>query len=130
MINIITLKVYYDSVEGSKLVHIYGINSYPFIAILDPRTGEKLIQYQSNKFDACSFCEKITNFLCENEPDFKQNTESDDIIEILETKNEKEVVVIDEKTETNNGHDVNYILLIMYYFIFLVNFFIYSPKRM
>ena len=90
---------------------MYGVNSYPFIAILDPRTGEKLIQYNSSKLDPCSFCEKITNFLCENEPDFKQNI-TDDVIEILETKKkDQEVVVIDEnlkKPESiQNGSVIN-----------------------
>jgi len=97
--NFVFVQVYYDSVEGSKLVNIYNIHSYPFIAILDPRTGEKLVQYQSNKLDPCSFCERLTNFLCENEPDFKPAC---DVVELGGDSNKAsdEIVIVDEQSKT------------------------------
>ena len=82
------IKVYFDSVDGQKLINIYNIVGYPFIGIIDPRTGEKLIQIQSNKFDSCSFCEKITSFLCDFET---PNNEEEEVPEVLV---EEEVQVV------------------------------------
>jgi len=87
-------------VEGNKLVNIYNIHSYPFIAILDPRTGEKLVQYQSTKLDPCSFCERLTNFLCENEPDFKSTS---DAFELANNNNEEVLIIDDKKKVEING---------------------------
>jgi len=57
-------QVYHDSTEGVKYEQFYPIGQYPYIAILDPRTGERLLTI--NKFDALSFSETMTEFLREH----------------------------------------------------------------
>lgn len=44
----------------------YSVNDWPYIAIIDPRTGELLAQWQ--KMDALSFCDIITEFLSNHPP--------------------------------------------------------------
>lgn len=94
--NFVFNQVYHDSGEGQKIINIYNIHAYPFIGIIDPRTGEKLIELQANKIDSCSFLEKITSFLCDFEMpngDVDTNIPSnecvkiDDEDEIVEVKN-------------------------------------------
>jgi hypothetical protein len=75
--NFIFIQIYCDSLDGKKLINYYNIASYPFVAIIDPRTGEKLMQFNSNKLDQLMFCEKITTFLGDyempmNESEFEQ----------------------------------------------------------
>ena len=76
--------------DGKKLIHYYNIQNYPFIAILDPRTGEKVLQFNNTaKMDQCMFCEKVTNFLCENELNVEHFVDE-------AAKEEKEIVQIDD----------------------------------
>lgn len=58
-------QIYHDSYEGSKYMQFYNVMQFPYIAILDPRTGEKMRSW-SNTIDAVSFCEVITEFLMEH----------------------------------------------------------------
>lgn len=102
--NFVFNQVYYDSVEGQKLINIYNIHSYPFIGIIDPRTGEKLIQLQSNKIDSCSFCEKITSFLCDFEMPHGDDEKSVPSNECVKVDDDDEVVELNNK---NNLTDVN-----------------------
>jgi hypothetical protein len=103
--NFIFNQIYFDSFEGQKLKNIYNIHTYPFIGIIDPRTGEKLIQLQSNKLDSCSFCEKVTSFLCDFE---MPNVDDTDVPsnEVVKIDVEDEVVVIndDDKTALSNEY--------------------------
>lgn len=39
----------------------YPVNNWPYVAVIDPRTGEKLVEW--HKIDAVSFCDLITEFL-------------------------------------------------------------------
>lgn len=60
-------KIYSDSLDGKKIVNYYRVKQFPFVAILDPRTGENVHQFNSAKqLDSLIFCEKVTQFLCEN----------------------------------------------------------------
>lgn len=34
------LQVYRDSNEGERFIQFYHVNSYPYLAVLDPRTGK------------------------------------------------------------------------------------------
>lgn len=34
------LQVYHDSEEGQRYIQFYKLNKFPYISILDPRTGE------------------------------------------------------------------------------------------
>ncbi|XP_014772020.1 UBX domain-containing protein 7 isoform X1 [Octopus bimaculoides] len=54
-------QVYHDSEEGRKYMQFYKVNIWPYIAILDPQTGEKLVEW--NKLDHSKFCEYAAEFL-------------------------------------------------------------------
>ncbi|GAB1608688.1 UBX domain-containing protein 7-like isoform X2 [Argonauta hians] len=54
-------QVYHDSEEGRKYMQFYKVNVWPYIAILDPQTGEKLAEW--NKLDHSKFCEYAAEFL-------------------------------------------------------------------
>lgn len=34
-------QVYHDSEEGQRYIQFYKLNKFPYISILDPRTGEQ-----------------------------------------------------------------------------------------
>lgn len=35
-----SMQVYHDSEEGQRYIQFYKLNKFPYISILDPRTGE------------------------------------------------------------------------------------------
>lgn len=37
-----SMQVYHDSEEGQRYIQFYKLNKFPYISILDPRTGELL----------------------------------------------------------------------------------------
>ena len=39
-IDVYLLQVYRDSNEGERFIQFYHVNSYPYLAVLDPRTGK------------------------------------------------------------------------------------------
>ncbi|XP_077515607.1 UBX domain-containing protein 7-like [Amblyomma americanum] len=57
-------QVYQDSEEGQRYVLFYKVVDYPYVAILDPRTGEKVLSW--NQVDAVKFCDAVTEFLTEH----------------------------------------------------------------
>ncbi|KAG1663354.1 UBX domain-containing protein 7 [Nymphon striatum] len=59
--NFIFWQVYQDSEEGRRYCQFYKLNKFPYIAVLDPRTGENLIVW--NKVDELTFCDLVTDFL-------------------------------------------------------------------
>lgn len=65
-------QVYHDTEEGKKFCQFYKVNQWPFVAIVDPRTGENMSTW--NKLDAHIFCELVTDFL--NEHPFNKGSES------------------------------------------------------
>ena len=50
--------------EGRNYVSFYHVDSFPHISILDPRTGEKLLHWQT--ITAKTFCTNVAKFLAEN----------------------------------------------------------------
>lgn len=52
---------YSDTEDGKRYMVLYGINDWPHIAIIDPRTGEKMASWQ--KVDVDSFHETASDFL-------------------------------------------------------------------
>lgn len=54
-------QVYSTSEDGSKYSRFYPIETYPHVAVLDPRTGERQLYW--SKMDACTFAERVTDFL-------------------------------------------------------------------
>lgn len=57
-------QVYHDSEEGGKYIQFYKVKSWPYVAIIDPRTGENMTTW--NKLDPTIFCELAREFLAEN----------------------------------------------------------------
>lgn len=55
-------QVYHTSREGQRYMQFYGVNSFPYVAILDPRTGECL-QTWTSRADSNLLCEWLTDFL-------------------------------------------------------------------
>ncbi|XP_033096455.1 UBX domain-containing protein 7-like [Anneissia japonica] len=54
-------QVYHDSEEGQKYCQFYKVVSFPYVSILDPRTGELLASW--SKLDSVAFCDLVTKFL-------------------------------------------------------------------
>lgn len=61
--NFVFWHVDYDSKEGLRYCTHYKVEKYPHLAIIDPRTGEKVEAYSEMK--AIDFCNVITTFLAE-----------------------------------------------------------------
>ncbi|XP_072525396.1 UBX domain-containing protein 7 [Salminus brasiliensis] len=57
-------QVYHDSEEGQRYIQFYKLNKFPYISILDPRTGQKMVEW--NQLDVTSFLEQVTGFLTEH----------------------------------------------------------------
>ncbi|MGH0170298.1 UNVERIFIED_CONTAM: hypothetical protein FKN15_063988 [Acipenser sinensis] len=57
-------QVYHDSEEGQRYIQFYKLNEFPYISILDPRTGQKLVEL--HQLDVNSFLEQLTGFLTEH----------------------------------------------------------------
>ncbi|XP_077472248.1 UBX domain-containing protein 7 isoform X1 [Stigmatopora argus] len=61
-------QVYHDSEEGERYIQFYKLNKFPYISILDPRTGElscqKMVEW--NELDVATFLEQTTGFLAEH----------------------------------------------------------------
>lgn len=58
-------QVYSDSNEGKRYMRFYNVPSWPYVAILDPRTGECLVEYHHVSRD--TFCDNILTFLNANQ---------------------------------------------------------------
>ncbi|KAM3931722.1 UBX domain-containing protein 7 isoform 2-T2 [Leptodactylus fuscus] len=57
-------QVYHDSEEGQRYIQFYKLSDFPYVSILDPRTGQKMVEWQ--KLDVNSFLEQVTGFLAEH----------------------------------------------------------------
>lgn len=64
--------MYSDSGEGKRYMRFYNIPSWPYVAILDPRTGECLVEYHHISRD--TFCDNILTFLNANQWSPQQQT--------------------------------------------------------
>ena len=45
--SIIFVQVYHDSEEGKKYRQFYKVNEWPYVAVLDPRTGTTLYPFSN-----------------------------------------------------------------------------------
>lgn len=54
-------QVYHDSEEGRKYMQFYKVKNWPYVAVLDPQTGEKLAEWSN--LDHAKFCEHAAEFL-------------------------------------------------------------------
>jgi len=86
--NFIFLQIYCDTSEGQKFISCYNVLTYPFVAIIDPRTGEKLKEW--SRLDVPVFCEAITNFLSDQElpidPSLHSDQSNDDDVKFVSTR--------------------------------------------
>lgn len=48
-------QVYHDSEEGRQYMQFYNIKDWPYVAVIDPVTGENMVVW--NKLDCNTFCE-------------------------------------------------------------------------
>ena len=55
MPHVFYFQVYNDSEEGERYTQYYPVKEWPYIAIIDPRTGENMVTW--HKMDANTFCE-------------------------------------------------------------------------
>ncbi|KAJ6222127.1 hypothetical protein RDWZM_000672 [Blomia tropicalis] len=55
---------YHNNSEGQKYINFYNVRTYPYVSIVDPRTGEKMVSW--NEIDTMTFCDNITQFLSEH----------------------------------------------------------------
>uniref|UniRef100_A0A8C5KZ20 UBX domain-containing protein 7 n=1 Tax=Jaculus jaculus TaxID=51337 RepID=A0A8C5KZ20_JACJA len=60
----IFLQVYHDSEEGQRYIQFYKSGDFPYVSILDPRTGQKLVEW--HQLDLSSFLDQMTGFLGEH----------------------------------------------------------------
>jgi hypothetical protein len=58
-------QVYLDSAEGQRYAAFYSVSDWPYVAVIDPRTGESLRVW--NKIDGSSFCDSLLEFLCQQQ---------------------------------------------------------------
>jgi hypothetical protein len=102
-----------------KLKNYYHIHQYPFVGVLDPRTGELMARFKG-KLDSTSFCEKVMDFLSDHslpiaEFDESLNSNSSDINDITPTdvntfktidNDNDEIVIVDDQSNSKalNGH--------------------------
>ena len=52
---------YKESEDAQRYMTFYPVNEWPYVSILDPRTGELLVT--RNKLEASTFCDLVTEFL-------------------------------------------------------------------
>lgn len=57
----------HDSEEGKMYVRRYNVKSYPYVAIIEPRTGSILWKYERN-FNLDFICNRLTDFISDNQP--------------------------------------------------------------
>ena len=106
-------KTFHDSIDGRKLINYYRIDAYPYVAILDPRTGEKLMQFNRAKIDQFMFCEKVTGFLADYDSpikDFVSESDSNSKTDIIKVDDEDDVVVVNNVNKNglvNGNHNVS-----------------------
>lgn len=62
--NFIFWQVYHDSEEGQRYSQFYKVDQWPYVAVLDPQTGEKMIAW--NKIEPFTFCDLLAEFLVQN----------------------------------------------------------------
>ncbi|KAI1286016.1 UBX domain-containing protein 7 [Halotydeus destructor] len=55
-------QVYKDSAEGMRYMQFYPFTRFPYVAVLDPRTGELLVSWHTI-VDSVTFCDFVTEFL-------------------------------------------------------------------
>ncbi|XP_071478043.1 UBX domain-containing protein 7-like [Diadema antillarum] len=60
-------QVYHDSEEGQRFNQFYKVTDFPYVSIIDPRTGEQMATW--HKIDNESFCDVVMQFLSDHKMD-------------------------------------------------------------
>ncbi|XP_003727826.1 UBX domain-containing protein 7-like [Strongylocentrotus purpuratus] len=60
-------QVYHDSDEGQRYMQFYKVTEFPYVSILDPRTGEQMATW--HRIDNEAFCDVVMQFLCDHKMD-------------------------------------------------------------
>lgn len=60
-------QVYHDSDEGQRYMQFYKVTDFPYVSILDPRTGEQMATW--HRIDNEAFCDVVMQFLCDHKMD-------------------------------------------------------------
>ncbi|VDO94479.1 unnamed protein product [Soboliphyme baturini] len=68
--------VYHDSAEGKRVSSYYKVHEFPFIGIIDPRTGELMEALKID--DPLCFCDRVTSFL-DKHPSLSDSVPSPDV---------------------------------------------------
>ncbi|EFX89353.1 hypothetical protein DAPPUDRAFT_190703 [Daphnia pulex] len=50
--NFLFLQLYMDSEEGQRYMNFYKVNQWPYVAVLDPRTGELMVEWNYSETSA------------------------------------------------------------------------------
>ncbi|XP_066936195.1 UBX domain-containing protein 7-like [Clytia hemisphaerica] len=95
--NFVLWQVHNDTDEGQHYATFYQIHNYPHLAIIDPRTGERMVVWENlgSNPSANQFAELATMFLAENPPftnDMNSSTisiEDDDVVDVTKTDDRK-----------------------------------------
>ncbi|CAJ0626528.1 15185_t:CDS:10 [Entrophospora sp. SA101] len=98
-----------DSSEGSKYINFYPVYKYPHIAVIDPRTGERLKVWDS-QLEPTEFLITVTDFLekysLEEEPNHSESSKKN------KTSDETSAMSVDNQTkaEPQISNDTNNII--------------------
>jgi len=82
---------YNKSEEAQRYLTFYPNHQWPYIAVLDPRTGEKLITWK--RLDVTTFCDLVTAFL-ETYPSFDEKSTTNKYFK--RQKNDENIIDADE----------------------------------
>ncbi|XP_072034045.1 UBX domain-containing protein 7-like [Amphiura filiformis] len=109
-------QVYHDSDEGQRFMQFYKINEFPYVAVLDPRTGEQMASW--TRLDNMSFCDLAIQFLSDHPmfdkdgtspPPNKRLKTQTSIIDASEDSQLEAAIAasLAESSSTANSHDDN-----------------------
>ena len=93
------LQQYKESEEAQRYVTFYPVSEWPYVAILDPRTGELMVTWQ--KLDAATFCDLVTEFLSLH-PNLEPSNKEDS----TEIKNGKKQESVAKRKKSTDTHSI------------------------
>lgn len=100
-----------DNTDGHRFQVFYGIKVYPYIGIIDPRTGEEKLSYKTGfKLTHDDFMNKLKGYLLENTPHPNTDVENaivkldEKLFEIKLTTNSTSSMSSSSSTATTNNH--------------------------
>ncbi|KAK3730172.1 hypothetical protein QZH41_016004 [Actinostola sp. cb2023] len=106
--NFVLWQVYRDTDEGERFIQFYHVSTFPHLAIVDPRTGEKLISW--GFMDAQSFYETVSEFLVEHpglgeESPPPKKTKKDSIVDASEDSQLEAAIAASLRYSTSTAND-------------------------